>query len=395
MVFAKNPTWYPMTSRQRILAAIAHQEPDRVPVAPRIHIWLDEYYHDSSLAAYLRLCDEFGGDAFHGEGPSMPTYARRWPDEYDLPDVRVHVDRATDEDGCAIVARVFHTPAGRLSDRVRFCPPCSHWGYSPDPQYLDHLVKTPDDFAAMPYLLAPVRTDFAGYHRAEEMVGERGVVEVYLPGLLGLRAADWRGMEALMLDFHDNRAFFDAQIDFAGRRMMDETRAALDAGVRIIFGSWFHESLSAGWSPATWREVFLPWLRAQVEITHAAGALYHFYDDGRMQAILPMLVEAGVDVVSTCTPPPVGDFDLAAAKESFGSDLCFKGYIDLLYTVKLGTTGIIDEAVRQAMEIGKPGGGFILGSSDSFRDGTPVENVRAYFDAARKYGTYGDGGKES
>jgi uroporphyrinogen decarboxylase len=209
--------------------------------------------------------------------------------------------------------------------------------------------------------------------------------------LLGFRAGDARGMEQLMVDYHEDRAFFDAQIDLFGRRMEEETRAALEGGVKIIFGSWFYESLSAGWSPAIWREVFLPWLREQVELVHAAGALYHFYDDGRMRAILPMLAEAGADIVSTCTPPPVGDFDLLAAKRDFGDRLCFKGYIDLLYTVKRGTPYLIDKAVRHAMTIGKPGGGFILGSSDSFRDGTPVENVRAYFDAARKYGAYAKG----
>ncbi|MBC7288782.1 MAG: hypothetical protein H5T86_12250 [Armatimonadetes bacterium] len=158
--------------------------------------------------------------------------------------------------------------------------------------------------------------------------------------------------------------------------------------MKIIFGSWFYESLSAGWSPKIWREEFLPRLKQQVEMVHAAGALYHFYDDGKISQLLPMLVEAEVDIVSTCTPPPVGDFDLAAAKRDFGEKLCFKGYIDLLYVVKMGTPDQIDAAVRTAMEIGKPGGGFILSSSDSFRDGTPVENVRAYAEAARKYGVY-------
>jgi uroporphyrinogen decarboxylase len=48
----------------------------------------------------------------------------------------------------------------------------------------------------------------------------------------------------------------------------------------------------------------------------------------------------------------------------------------------------VEEAVRRAIDIAAPGGGFILGSSDSIRDGTPAENVRAYFDAAHKYGVY-------
>ncbi|MDQ1316643.1 MAG: hypothetical protein QG588_291 [Candidatus Poribacteria bacterium] len=61
-------------------------------------------------------------------------------------------------------------------------------------------------------------------------------------------------------------------------------------------------------------------------------------------------------------------------------------YIDLLYVVKNGTPDSIEKAVLDAIEIGKHDGGFILGSSDSFRDGIPVENVCAYFDAARRYG---------
>ena len=67
-----------------------------------------------------------------------------------------------------------------------------------------------------------------------------------------------------------------------------------------------------------------------------------------------------------------------------------KGYIDLIYVVQQGTPELIDRTVREAMEIAKPGGGFIIGSSDSFREGTSWENVRAYFEACKKYGRYSE-----
>jgi hypothetical protein len=41
-----------------------------------------------------------------------------------------------------------------------------------------------------------------------------------------------------------------------------------------------------------------------VSLIHAYGGLAFYYDDGKMMGIVPMLVEAGVDVVETCTPPP-------------------------------------------------------------------------------------------
>jgi uroporphyrinogen decarboxylase len=56
--------------------------------------------------------------------------------------------------------------------------------------------------------------------------------------------------------------------------------------------------------------------------------------------------------------------------------------------IKMGTPEQIEQTVREAIEIAAPGGGFILGSSDSIREGTPLQNVRAYFAAALKYGRY-------
>ena len=46
----------------------------------------------------------------------------------------------------------------------------------------------------------------------------------------------------------------------------------------------------------------------------------------------------------------------------------------------------VERMVREAMEIAAPGSGFIFGTSDSIRENTPRENIRVYFDAARRYG---------
>ena len=99
-------------------------------------------------------------------------------------------------------------------------------------------------------------------------------------------------------------------------------------------------------------------------------------------------VSAGADVIETLTPPPVGDVDLVEAKRLYGGKTCLKGYIDLIYVLKHGTPELIEQTVREAIAVAAPGGGFILGTSDSIRDGTPEANVRAYFAAAHRYGTY-------
>lgn len=374
-----------MSSRDRLLAAIRHEEPDRVPVSPRIWAWLRERYDRVDLSVYLRLQEEFGHDILDCVGNPSPSYAFAWPGTYRLDGVEVEVREELDGD-VRVVERTFRTPAGPLHDRSRHAPPGGIYGISPNPTVEEALVKDRDDLQRLRYLFPPLPTSHQAYHQAVETLGDRGLVELYLHGPLDCRGGDARGMQALMIDYHADRELFDGVVSIYHERMMAETRRALEDGVTIIFGSWFYESFSAGWSPTIWRDAFLPRLREQVELVHAAGALYHYYDDGVLAALLPLLAEVGIDILSTCTPPPVGDFDLAAAKRDYGDRLCFKGYIDLLYTMLKGTPEMVREAVREALEVGKPGGGFILGSSDSFRDGTPLENVRAYYAAAREFG---------
>jgi uroporphyrinogen decarboxylase len=112
----------------------------------------------------------------------------------------------------------------------------------------------------------------------------------------------------------------------------------------------------------------------------------NFYDDGKCMPLLELLADCGIDVLQTLTPPPVGDVDLAEAKRRIGAKVCLMGFVDLIYVLQRGTPDLVERTVRDAITIAAPGGGFILGTSDSIRDGTPIENVRAYFRTAREYG---------
>jgi uroporphyrinogen decarboxylase len=143
--------------------------------------------------------------------------------------------------------------------------------------------------------------------------------------------------------------------------------------------------MSVGWSPRIWREVFAPQLREMCDHVHAAGGTVNLYDDGKFMPVAEMMADAGIDVLQTLTPPPVGDCNLGELKRRIGDRVCLMGYVDLFYVIQRGTPELIDQTVKDAIEAGGPTG-FILGTSDSIRDGTPLENVRAYFEAARSSG---------
>jgi hypothetical protein len=316
-----------------------------------------------------------------------PSYVASYPDEYDLPEVRV--DQVRHEEGeYQVVERTFHTPAGMLSDRTEIPPSGREYGMSPNPIEAENLVKGPEDLEALAYLLAPVNTNYDHVHRAQRELGDRGVVMVNVYSDVGRQAGLARRMQDLMMDYHLDRPFFDRLVGMFQERTMAEARAALEAGVEWIFHNSYYNSISAGWSPAIFQEVFVPNIRALVDLAHSYGGYVDYYDDGKLAQTMTMIADCGVDVLETCTPPPMCDFDLREAKAQIGAKVTLKGYVDLLWVVKHGTPELVERTVAEAMEIAKPGGGFIIGSSDSFREGTPPENMHAYFQSCLKYGVY-------
>ena len=374
-----------MAGQERILAAIRHEEPDRVPVSPRVQAWLTAEYGNASLATQMEKLPDI--DPMHIVSDGTPNTLDTYPDTYDLPGVDV-AQRKYREGNFTVVERTFHTPAGDLSDRTRIPPAGQEYGVSPNPIKTEHLVKGPDDLESLKYVLHEINTDFDFLHRSRAQLGDRGVVMVCVRSALDHNAGFARDMQDLMVDYYLDRPFFDELVGMFHQRSMVQIRAALEGGAEFIFGSWYFNSLSAGWSPAIFSEVFVPQIEDHTALTHRYNAYYDYYDDGHLNGTMEMISKAGVDVLETCTPAPVGDFDLALAKEKIGARTTLKGYVDLLYVVKHGSPELVEETVREAMEIAAPGGGFIIGSSDSFREGTPQENITAYFKACRKYGEY-------
>lgn len=302
------------------------------------------------------------------------------------PNVEVSID-VTHEGSAARVSREIRTPAGHLHDVIKYLPRGREFGIAPFPHFVEPLIKTHDDIDKIRYILPnPKDISCDDYHTVTEIAGENGLVEMVVNSALDFKAGDALGMERILLEYLSNPGFFKEIIALFHQHVMAETRALLEGGVKMIFGTWFYASLSAGWSPETYEDVFFPLLREHVDLVHEYEAIYHFYDDGKCSAVLPFIAEAKVDIIETLTPPPVGDVVLRDVKTDIGHKSCLKGNIDVVHVLSEGSPDTVRESVRQAIEDAADGGGFILSTSDGIRDGTPMENVKAYFRAAEEFG---------
>ncbi len=365
-----------MTSKERLLTAIRHEEPDMVPNAPRIWAFLAEYYRGTKKGI-LDAAEEFDFDPIICIGPSLPGW-----------DNKVSVETETCKEGArTVIRRRIKTPAGDMTDGYTTAPSGREYGVSPNPHWFEHAVKGREDMEKIRFLFVqPERANVSNYATTVENVGERGLVEVRPTSGADHYLADYLGVIESMTMYYDDRAFFLELLSFFHEYNKTVMKSCLEAGVKVIFDSWYNCSLSVGWSPQIYREIFIPLIKENVELTHSFGALYHFYDDGKCMDILEDLADCGIDIISTLPPPPVGDVDLALAKKKVGDKMCLKGNIDLIYVLLKGTPELVKEKVKEAIEVAASGGGFILSTSDSIRDGTPIENVRTYFETAREYG---------
>ena len=375
-----------MTSKERILAAYEHKPVDRIPCSPRISAWLQDHYGSMDTETHLRSAREFGFDAHLITSVFESPFDLTVREAYDLPDVKYSFEEH-EERGYRVVRRLFETPEGTLTDVTRFPPAGDRtYGISPNPVHSEHLFKSGDDLRKIKYLVPdPRRAKFEDYFELERMAGQNALVMFQVHSAVNHRSGDALATEDMMVLFHDDRALFDAYIGLFHEMQLDEVRAAIEAGVRHFFLNWYYNSMSTGWSPVFWTDYFGPQLKEMCDLIRAAGGTANLYDDGNCMKTIDIMADAGIDVLQTLPPPPVGDTDLAEVKRRIGDRVCLMGHVDLLYVIQRGTPELIDETVREVIETAGPTG-FILGTSDSIRDGTPLENVHAYFNAARRYG---------
>jgi len=107
--------------------------------------------------------------------------------------------------------------------------------------------------------------------------------------------------------------------------------------------------------------------------------------DGGVKPLLPDFVEAGIDILNPVQTTARG-MDLVALKREFGEDLVFQGAIDTQHVLREGTPVQVADEVKRVIDILAPGGGFLLGPSHNVLPDVPIENLIAMFETAQCYG---------
>ena len=375
-----------MTSRERFLTALRREQPDRVPMPLRMWKFLRK--HDrgggDALERACRAQAEFGIDIYLPiSGYSYPCFTPLGTPWRDDVEVEMRHEARTDRN---IWERTIHTPLGELHDIKQAL--IVREGSGDGPEIVEPLVKDcRRDLPLIRYMHQdPARTDVGASLDLDRRLGERGVgiAHIYSP----IDCRDVMRPDDFLVLYYDDRDAFREVVRLGAEAMMAETRHALAGGLRLLQVWWFYASPSYGWSPTIYRDEFLPYLASHVELVHAHGGTYIYYDDGRMARFADMYVDTGIDCLMTCTPPPMGDAVPDDFQRRYGDRVCLMGGIDAVNEVYLSTPAKIRNMVRERLGVYKTDGGYIMDGSNSLVYETPAENVRALAEAGREFGAY-------
>ncbi len=384
-----------MNSRERVLAALRHEEPDRVPYDLSATPVTGIHY-----VAYSRLRDALGLPyrepviwhmmqqlAWVDEDVhlAMETDVRgRRPEAHSGWQLEVTEDDEftyyTDEWG---IARRKPLRDGLYYDLHR--SPLTH---AECPEHIDHYpFPAPADDARFPDSLRAA----AEAARAD---GRAFVLGGICPGMLEM--GQWmRGYENFFCDLGANLPLAEALCDRITELKLAYWEKALalvgDLVDVVQEGDDYGAQNALQVSPALWRQLFKPRLArliGQIK-KRARHVSVFFHSCGSVRSILPELAEVGVDILNPVQVAAAG-MDTRELKREFGDVLTFwGGGIDTQRVLPTGTPQEVRDEVKRRVDDLAPGGGFVFNPVHNVQSDVPPENLLAMREALRDYGAYG------
>jgi len=140
-------------------------------------------------------------------------------------------------------------------------------------------------------------------------------------------------------------------------------------------------------SQATFREFFFSNIKELSDLARGFGVTFILHSCGSVMKLIPDFIEAGVAVLDPIQVT-ARDMDIRKLKEEFGQRLTFHGGIDVQRLMPFGTIEEITSKVKETIEVLSRNGGYFFSPSHRFQPDTPIQNIAALYDAAFKYGSY-------
>ena len=382
-----------MTSRERVLKAINHQTPDRVPIdlgGNQTGIHKGAY---GDLLAYLNIKDDI----------KIMDAVQQLASPCEEVLERLHVDTryifagAPDSWKGGIVqnqrdGRLWHD----LKDEFGIV-----WSM-PDDQglYMDishHPLAnaTIEDIKAYPFPKGDDPSRFTGMReRALKIKNETPYAVISgISGVVYEICWYMRGLEKWFMDLIKNRSFCEALMDQTLKFWKDWFRLFLDEVGDVVDVIMVGDDLAGQngpmFNPKIYQELVKPRHKELVQyIRSRTKAKVWYHTCGSCDPFIPELMDNGIDILN---PVQISarNMEPDRLKKDYGEKLVFwGGGIDSQHVLPRANTDVVAEHVEKNIKSFMHNGGYIFNNVHNIQAGVPAENIVAMYDAAYKFGFY-------
>ncbi len=202
-----------------------------------------------------------------------------------------------------------------------------------------------------------------------------------------------RGMEEALADLVENQDFADAFLTRMMHTIIKSQELFLDEVGDLIDVHFTADDISGQdgplISPALYRKLVKPkWERIISVIKSRTKAKIFYHGCGAMTEFIPDLIEIGVDIFNPVQVSAAG-MDTAELKKKYGKNLSFwGGGCDTQHVLPGGNLLQVKEEVKRRIRDLAPGGGFIFNPVHNIQPNVPPDNIAAMFQTAREFGRY-------
>lgn len=391
-----------MTSKERFLKVLQGQMPDRVPVTlfiqdsghflNQIYPDIDPWDIEELQLKVIELQKQLGVDVFvrmlfctddswHWMfgGVDIDHQTENW---------QIETTEHKKDAHTLIKSSKITTPDGILTQEISI-----HEGHKGTWMMActDKPIKKPSDLEIAIKYEPPMPSDWPQrasqrISRIKKALGNDGILGTWSPhgpfNIVSL-LIDHSELYSIFITAPD---YYKKLMEFSINRTVEYLRAIDAAGVDThciganVAGGFLGEKY--------FDEYILPYEKRYMDIVQENGTPGCYHNCGEIMNLVNAYKKVGVKWVEPFSPCPLGDADLAKAKEMIDGAYVITGGVDQVNVIQKGTVDDVKRVTEETIKTGKPGGKFILQSADFLEYGTPMKNVEAYVKTAMEHAGY-------
>ena len=373
-----------MTRKERLFRAIECKEVDRIPTTLRVSKGLAEKIlrhfgvpNPTDFAANHRVMLELTGADFWSSGTKVDKFATFFPAYHGPQPQAPYV-----ADNNSYYAIGIKASAGNIAG---FDIEYPHLGVDPPLADAASPHDIPDDFFSSRLDLFDFNDMYCKFRAVRARALQNSADDIICLGAMNtpfIMCCYLRGMENFLYDLAVNPKLVDRLVGLLGEFILEFNRRELTAlGQHAdYYGAWDDVAAQNGlmFSPPQFKKYFLPIHKKLIAQVKAHGLYYGWHCCGSVHQVLPMMIEAGIDVFDV-VQTSAKDMEIDYVYQQYGRDVCLHGALDVQTSLVQKTPQQISDEVRRIKELWGRRGGMIIAPSHEAMLDVPVENILAIY----------------